>query len=246
MVICAFKIAEDQAVLFPTMVHVDGFHLSHVIEPLSFLEKAEIDKFLPEYHHPYALDPAKPVTMGAFAQHNAYTEAKKIQDVSLRASKTKINEVWDSFYKLTGRRYLPIERYRTESADTLIMTMGSFSETAMDAVDNLRNKGINIGLIRIRLWRPFPFEDLKEAVKGIKTLLILDRALSFGGPTGPVCSEIKAALYNEPSRPKIVGFVGGLGGRDMSLLTFENIIKMGIDKASKSIDNEVQMIEVRE
>lgn len=245
-IICAFKIAENREVLFPTMVNIDGFHVSHVIESLNVLDEQEVASFLPEYHYPYALDPAKPVTMGAFAIQNTYTEARKSQDVALRASKKIITEVWDEFSKLTGRKYLPIEKYKTEGANTLLLTMGSFSETAMDAVDNLRNNGINVGLIRIRLWRPFPFEELKEAVNNIKTLLVLDRALSFGGPTGPVCSEIKAALYNETSRPKIVGFIGGLGGRDMSSPTFENMIKMGIDKAAKSTDNEVQIIEVRE
>jgi pyruvate ferredoxin oxidoreductase alpha subunit len=124
--------------------------------------------------------------------------------------------------------------------------MGSYSETAMAAVDELRNNGIKVGLIRIRLWRPFPFDELKEAIINVNTLIVLDRALSFGGPIGPVCSEIRAALYHEPVRPKIVGFAGGLGGRDISSKTFESIIQQGIKKANQDKFNEVQIIEVRE
>jgi pyruvate ferredoxin oxidoreductase alpha subunit len=246
MVLCAFKIAEDKNVLFPVMVHLDGFHLSHVIESLYVLEEAEVNNFIPDYHHPYALDPAKPLTLGAFGPPNVYTEVKKSQDVALRGTKSKIMEVWTEFAKLTGRQYAPIEKYHTEDADTLLVTMGSFGETARTAIDNFRSNGNKVGLLKLRLWRPFPFAELKDAVGNAKILIVLDRALSFGGPTGPVCSEIKAALYGYDKKPKIVSFVGGLGGRDITDSSFTDMIKSGISKANLSTDNEVQMIEVRE
>ena len=100
--------------------------------------------------------------------------------------------------------------------------MGSFSETAMTAIDKLRDEGQKIGLIRLRLWRPFPFEELRQAVKDAETLIVLDRALSTGGPGGPVCSEIRSALYDTTPRPKIVSFVGGLGGRDITAGRFRD------------------------
>jgi pyruvate ferredoxin oxidoreductase alpha subunit len=246
LILCAFKIAENKSVLFPTMVNIDGFHISHVIESLLTIEPKDVDKFLPKNNYPYPLDPAKPVTMGTFALPSYYTEVKKSLDVALRGCKPIILSVWDEFNELTGRKYLPIEKYKTDNADVVLVTMGSYSETAMAAVDELRNNGINVGLIRIRLWRPFPFDELKEAMANVNTLIVLDRALSFGGTIGPVCSEIRAALYHETVRPKIVGFTGGLGGRDITSKTFVNIIQMGIKKANQDKFNEVQIIEVRE
>ena len=246
LVLCAFRIAEDAKVLFPTMVHIDGFHLSHVIEPMYLIEQEDVDSFLPKYSYPYSLNPDKPLTIGAFGPPNVYTEAKKSQDVALRASKDIIIQVWQEFGELTGRYYSPVETYRAEDADVLLLTMGSFSETAMIAIDTMRGNGKKVGLIRFRLWRPFPFEELRKAAIQAETIIVLDRALSFGGPTGPVCSEIQAAFYPLENKPKVISFVGGLGGRDISATTFENIIRLGMEKSEKGRLDEIEMIEVRE
>jgi pyruvate ferredoxin oxidoreductase alpha subunit len=246
LILCAFRIAEDPKVLFPTMIHLDGFHLSHVIEPLYLLEQEKVNKFLPKYIHPYALNPDKPLTVGAFGPPNVYTEAKKSQDTALRASKKVILDVWKEFDKLAGRQYCPVEKYETDDAEILLLTMGSYSETAMIAIDNMRESGEKVGLLRLRLWRPFPFDEFRQAVAQAKTLIVLDRALSFGGPSGPVCSEIQSALYASDARPKIISFVGGLGGRDMSASTFESMIRRGIKKSEQSVVSEFEMIEVRE
>ncbi len=245
LTLCAFRIAEDQAVLFPVMIHIDGFHLSHVVESLYLLDQKRVDEFLPPYHHPYALNPDSPLTMGAYAAPNLYTEAKKSQDVALRATKETIFRVWEKFGKLTGRHYLPIEGYKERDAEVLLLTMGSFSEIAMIAIDKLRAGGHKVGLIRLRLWRPFPFNEFREAVAKARLLIVLDRALSFGGPA-PVCSEIQAAVYPLQKRPKVVSFVGGLGGRDISVDTFEEMILHGIDKARRGKLDELEMIGVRE
>jgi len=246
LVLCAFHIAEDPSVLFPAMVHVDGFHLSHMIESLYLLEQEEVDKFLPKYHYPYALNPDKPVTIGAFGPPNIYAETKKSQDIALRASKKVILQVWQKFSELTGRHYSPVESYKAEGADVLLLVMGSFSETALMAIDKMREEGQKVGLIRLRLWRPFPFDEFRQAVAQAQLLIVLDRALSFGGPTGPVCSEIQAALYPLETKPKIINFVGGLGGRDISVPTFEDIIRRGMAKAKQGRLDELEMIEVRE
>jgi pyruvate ferredoxin oxidoreductase alpha subunit len=246
LIICAFRIAEDKNVLFPTMIHVDGFHLSHVIEPLYLMEKDKIDKFLPAYKYPYTLNPDKPVTAGAFGPPNVYTEAKKAQDVALRATKKTILDVWQEFGKISGRHYSPVEKYRADDAEVLLLTMGSFSETAMIAIDAMRENKEKVGLLRLRLWRPFPFGEFRQAVAKTKTLIILDRALSFGGPSGPVCSEIQSALYPLGTNPKIISFVGGLGGRDMSATTFENMIRLGIKKSEQGRLDEFEFLEVRE
>jgi pyruvate ferredoxin oxidoreductase alpha subunit len=123
--------------------------------------------------------------------------------------------------------------------------MGSFSETAMLAVDSLREQGMKVGLVRLRLWRPFPFEELRAAVAGLHTLIVFDRALSYGGPPGPVCSEVQSALYPLKTRPNIVSFIGGLGGRDVTAQAFEKLIKDGIEKSKTDRLTETEMIEVR-
>lgn len=244
-IICAFRVAEDRRVLLPVMVHLDGFHLTHVIEPILMPDEAEVHRFLPPNQYPLPLYPEKPVTMGVLGPPIIYTETKWAQEVNLRKSKAVILECWEEFDRTFHRRYLPVESYHGE-AKVLLMTMGSFSQTASVAVDRLRDEGINIGQIKPHLWRPFPFAELRQAVRGAEILIVLDRALSFGGPGGPVCAEIKAALYHEAKRPKIVSFVGGLGGRDITVSGFESIIKRGIEIAEKGSENEFEIFGVRE
>jgi len=116
----------------------------------------------------------------------------------------------------------------------------------MTAIDKMRQDGQSIGLLKLRLWRPFPFEELRQAVKNAEVLIVLDRALSFGGPGGPVCSEIRSALYTQEKRPKIVSFVGGLGGRDITAAGFEEIVIRGIEIAKTGSEQEFEMFGVRE
>jgi pyruvate ferredoxin oxidoreductase alpha subunit len=245
-VLCAFRIAEDQKVLLPVMVHLDGFHLSHVIEPILLPEPSEVSAFLPANNYPLPLDPAKPVTMGDFGPPFIYTEVKWAQEVNLRQSQETILKVWQEFGSTFKRYYHPVESYQCQHAKVLLLTMGSFSETAMTAVDKMREDGQSIGLLKLRLWRPFPFEELRQAVKNAEVLIVLDRALSFGGPGGPVCSEIRSALYNQEKRPKIVSFVGGLGGRDITAAGFEEIVLRGIEIAKTGSEQEFEMFGVRE
>jgi pyruvate ferredoxin oxidoreductase alpha subunit len=159
--ICAFRMGEDLRVLLPVMVHLDGFHLSHMVEPIMMPDQKEVNEFLPPFNYPLPLNPAKPVTMGAFAPPIVFTEAKWAQEINLEKSKEVILEVWKKFGDKFGRYYNPVECYRCEDCDTLIMTMGSYSETAMMAVDKMREAGKKIGLFRIRLWRPFPYDELR-------------------------------------------------------------------------------------
>ncbi len=245
-VLCAFRIGEDPRVLLPVMVHLDGFYLSHMIEAVLFPEQSQVAKFLPPFKYPLPLHPDRPVTMGAFAMPFIYSEAKKAQEVNLEAAKGVILECWEEFGKFFGRNYAPVERYRSDDAKVLLLTLGAFSETAMTAVDKMRGEGRSVGLVRLRLWRPFPFAELRQAVKNAEVLIVLDRAISFGGPGGPVCSEVKAALYGEAKKPKVIGFVGGLGGRDITPAGFEEIVNRGIEISQKGSDKEFEIFGVRE
>jgi pyruvate ferredoxin oxidoreductase alpha subunit len=142
-----------------------------------------------------------------------------------------IVKAWEEWGKLTGRHYHPVETYRADDAEYCIVTMGSFGETAMEVVDALREEGEKVGVVKIRLWRPFPFEDLRKAVLGKKALVVIDRAISFGGPGGPVALEIRSALYGKKGAPALVNYIAGLAGRDVSRKDFRNIILEGKKKA---------------
>jgi pyruvate ferredoxin oxidoreductase alpha subunit len=152
-----------------------------------------------------------------------FSEAKKAQDEALIASKPHIMKAWDEMAQIVGRRYEPVETYQLEGAETAFLTMGSFSETASIAIDTLREQGKPVGQIKLRLWRPFPFDEIREAAKSIKKLIVIDRAISYGGPGGPVASEIRAALYQEKNMPAIANFLCGFAGRDV---TANDFVKM--------------------
>ena len=228
-VMFAFRVAEAQSVSLPVIVHLDGFILTHVIEPIEFWEKETVKKYLPDFVPVNRLHPDSPSTMGAFGMPGIFTEAKKLQDDVLINSKPEIIKAWKELGDLTGRYYKPVETYQAEDAETLFFTMGSFGETVSIAVDELREHGKSVGQVKLRLWRPFPFEEFREAVKKAKKIIVLDRAVSFGGQGGPVAAELRSVLYKEKHMPVIVNFICGLAGRDV---TVEDYIAM-YEKAEK-------------
>jgi len=244
MTIWAFRVGEDRSVLFPVMVHLDGFTLSHVIEPMMLPEQKEVDRFLPRFHYPYPLNPDTPMTHGALGPPDIYSEAKLAQEMALRESKSVILQAWHEFANVFGRHYSPVEEYRTEGAETLLLTMGSYTETAKIVIDERRDKGEAVGLISLRLWRPFPFEEFRRTVKGASVLIVFDRCISFG-MGGPVFSEVRSALYDEDKRPRVVGFVGGLGGRDVPEKEFGYLIDKGREIAENGSDRMIETVGIR-
>ena len=212
----AFRVAEDPQVSLPVMINVDGFTLTHVIEPIEFWTKEMVQKYLPPFQPLYRLHPDKVVSMGAFGMPEIYAEQKMAHDQALLASASVIKKAWDEQGELTGRKYSPVELYRTEGADTLILAMGSICETASLAVDQMREDGRKVGLVKLRLWRPLPFTDLRKILSCAKDVLVLDRAISPGAANAPVTTEIRALMYHEPQRPNIHCMIAGLGGRDVT------------------------------
>ncbi len=242
---CAFKLAENRNVLLPVMVHMDGFHLTHVVESLYMMTQEEIDSFLPPYEPLYKLHPDKPVTMGAFATPNIYTEAKKAQEEVVKNSKEYILQTWKEFGALSGREYTPLKSYRMDDAKKVIFVIGSFAEMASTAVDRMRERGEKAGVLSLKLWRPFPAEELREALKGKELVVVLDRSLS-PGTQGPVFTEVRSTLYDLKDRIKVIGFVGGLGGRELSPDDFEHMMERATTLSLNGYMGQSEMIGVRE
>ena len=231
--IMSFKIAEDPEVMLPCVVNIDGFQLTHMIEPLEFPSQAEVAKFLPP-RKPFAqLHPDNPISMGCFAMPDTYTETVKAKEVALQGAKKVVIRVFSEWAKRFGRKYGVVETYRAKDAETLMLTMGSMGETAATAVDEMRKKGKKVGLVKLRLWRPFPVEEFKAAVAGCKTLVVMDRALSTGGAGGPVATDIKSILYGEKKKPRVLNVVAGLGGRDLTVGDFVNMFGLANKKKNE-------------
>lgn len=221
--IMAFKIAEDRRVLLPVMVNLDGFSLSHVIEPIEFPSQEEVDAFLPPYNPLYTLHPDKPLTMGAYAMPELYTEAKYAQEMALIHSKDVITEVMDDFSKTFGRSYKPVETYNADNADFVYIALGSIGENIKTAILEMKEQGKEAGLVSLRLFRPFPGDELFSVLKDKKRIAVVERAMPGGAANGPLFQEIATLMYTSGIDVKIENYILGLGGRDVLPETFIDI-----------------------
>lgn len=224
LTIAAFRIAEDQRVMLPVGVNMDGFQLSHVVEPIIIPDQEDVNKFLPEFKTNFKLDPENPMSFGAVGVPEVYTEMRKQLEEAIENSLPVIEETFEDFNKIFGREYKVIETNDLDGADVAIVTMGSSGETCMTAVEEMRAQGLKVGQIRIRLWRPFPLEAFLAAVAGIKKLVVVDRALSFGGAGGPVATELRSILSTRKDAPQVASYIAGLGGRDISRDNFKEMV----------------------
>jgi pyruvate ferredoxin oxidoreductase alpha subunit len=242
----AFKVAEDKRVCLPVAVNMDGFTLTHVIEPILMPDQAEVDAYLPAFEPQQKLDIANPISMGTVGVPEIYTEARKACMDALDNSYEVIKEHWEGFAKQFGRSYKPIETYKAEDAETLLVTMGSIGETAMMAVDQMREAGQKVGLVRIRLWRPFPSDDFMEAIKGAKALAVVDRALQPGSDSGPVGTELKALLHSRGKDTYVANFVAGLSGRDVTRADFRMMAEKAAQGQASGATMTCEMVGVKE
>lgn len=233
LTLAAFKITEDPRVMLPIMVNMDGFTLTHVIEPIEIPEQDDVKKYLPPYEAKFKLDTDNPMTFGAVGVPEVYTELRKQLEVALQASKPVVKEHLDGLNEVFGRKYDLIETNNMDGAETVLITMGSTGETAMTAIDEMRADGQKVGQVRIRLWRPFPEEEFMAAIAGAKRLVVIDRALSYGSVGGPVATELRALLSNKPDAPQVASFIAGLGGRDITKADFKEMF----DLASEQIES---------
>jgi len=224
----AFRLGEDSRVLLPVMVSMDGFTLSHVMEPVSLLSREEVAAFLPPATFKKRLDPRAPRSIGPFGAQNVYPEIKQQQEAALVGAEAVLGEIWDDFEQRFGRRYQAVEHYRTEDAEVILVTMGAIGETARTAVDEMRDDGIAVGVARIRLWRPLPCQQLGAILGQARTIAVVDRMMSPGAPGGPVGLELRSLFYDRDRRPGIMNFIAGLGGREINRRTFKEIVRQAL------------------
>ena len=214
----AYPIAEDPRVHLPIMICQDGFITSHAVENIELLEDADVKEFVGEYHpEEYLLNPGKPIAVGPYSVSNYAMEARKNQELALENSKEVILEVAKKFGELSGRQYGLFEEYRTEDADYIMLLIGSAAGTAKQAVDDLREQGKKVGVIKLRVFRPFPAKELAEALKNCKAVAIMDRTESYNGNGGPLGSEVTAGLYRQKVLITAVNYIYGLAGRDFTV-----------------------------
>jgi pyruvate ferredoxin oxidoreductase alpha subunit len=225
----AFRLAEHHDVLLPVMVGIDGFILSHNVERVEMLPDEEVGKFVGVREPVQPLDPNNPITMGPLALTDYYFEFKEQQYRAMNNVPRVYKEVEAEFEKLTGRKYGMFETYKTKDADIIILAMSTMGGTAKVVADVLRERGDKVGVIRLKMFRPFPTKEIAKAVGNAKAVAVFEKAMSFGAATNPLALEVKTALYEIKERPMITDFVVGLGGRDVPPTTFVE----GIDKTKK-------------
>ena len=214
----AYPIAEHSDVHLPVMVCQDGFITSHAVENIELLEDDVVKDFVGEYEpEEYLLNPGKPIAVGPYSVTAYAMEAKKNQELALERSKEVILQVAKEFEKISGRKYGLFEEYRTEDADYIMLIMGSAAGTAKQAVDDLRLQGKKVGVIKLRVFRPFPAQELAQALKNCKAAAIMDRCESYNGNGGPLGSEVTAGLYRSKVMIETVNYIYGLAGRDFTV-----------------------------
>ena len=225
LTLCAFKIGEDMRVRLPVMVHQDGFLTSHTAQNVYPLDDDTAYKFVGKYQ-PYEemLDFSKPVTYGAQTEEDWHFEHKAKQHKALIDSRAVIDEVFEEFKKLTGREYNRVEKYLMDDAEVAIVALGTTVETSIVAAKKLREEGIKAGVVAPRCFRPFPFDDIRDALENTKAVAVLDRSAPMGA-MGALFNEVSAALYTTPNRPLVTNYIYGLGGRDFAVNDAINIFK---------------------
>jgi len=213
--IMSFKIAENHNVLLPAMVCIDGFILSHNVERVELLPDDVVRDFVGVRVPLQPLNPDKPITMGPLCLTDYYFEFKEQEDRAMREVFKVYKDVEAEFQKVTGRSYGMYETYKTKDADIIILTHSSPAGTAKAVVDALREQGEKVGVLRLKLFRPFPAAELAKELSSAKAVAVFEKCLSFGAPANPLALEVRAALYDLPKKPMVTDFVVGLGGRDV-------------------------------
>jgi pyruvate/2-oxoacid:ferredoxin oxidoreductase alpha subunit len=220
-IIQAYRVAEQ--VLMPAMVCLDAFFLSHTSEPVTIPDQEKVDAYLPPYQPEFHLDTKVPRAFGGLPANDSYMELRARMERSMRQAIAVAAEADEAYGELFGRRYGLVETYRAEDARTILVTAGTAAGTARAVIDDYRSAGQPVGLARIRLFRPFPADELRRLLSGAERVVVFDRNISFGSG-GVVAQELRAAFCDRAPHPAVHSYVGGLGGRDVTPATLRAAI----------------------
>ena len=245
-IIQAYRIAENENVLLPVMIGMDAFILSHTTTPVEIPDQELVDDFLTqESKRPFILDPNNPITHGSLTYPEWYMEFRYLLYKAMIDAKSVIKDTANQWTKLTGKYHGDlIDCYKCTDADVNIITIGSPSGDAKEAADILRSEGYRTGVIRLRVIRPFPSEELRQVAYNSKVLIVVDRNLS-PGIGGILLNEVKAAFQTMKKQPLIHGFIAGLGGRDITLQNFISMFKRGYEILEKGEEPGIEWINLR-
>ena len=222
----AFRISEHKDVKLPIMICQDGFITSHAVENIELLEDEEVRSFVGEYEpENYLLNPDCPMAVGPYSVTDYYMEAKRNQAEGMRHVEQVVLDIAKEFAELSGREYGLFEAYRLEDADRAVVMIGSAAGTTKDAIDSLREKGEKVGLLKIRLYRPFPADAIAEALKNVKAVAVMDRAEGYSNHGGPLGADVMAALFRARSTALATNIIYGLGGRDVRVEDMEQVFE---------------------
>jgi pyruvate ferredoxin oxidoreductase alpha subunit len=220
----AMPIGEAPNVRLPVMTCMDGFITSHAVENIELLDTDVVRKFVGEYQpEHYLLKKENPLAVGPYDISSYYMEHKVMEAEAMKAAKARILEVAAEFEKISGRRYSLIEEYMMEDAELALVLIGSTAGTAKAAIDELREKGAKVGLVKIRVFRPFPGEEVARALAKTKAAAVMDKSEGFSANGGPLFAETRSALYDLRERPYLINIVYGLGGRDVKTEDIEKV-----------------------
>lgn len=243
----AYRIAETADVRLPIMICQDGFITSHAVQNITLMEDQEVKDFVGEYNpEHYLLNPQERMSVGPYSVSNFYMEARRAQAEAMHNAKKAVKEVGEAFEKITGRKYGWFEEYCMEDADFAIVLIGSAAGTAKDAVDQLRSQGVKAGLIKIRMFRPFPGAEIAAALKNVKAVALMDRTESFNDTCGPIGADVSTALYRAKTYCEVINYVYGLGGRDVRVEDIVKIFDDLKDAAENGTDDHYRYLGVRE
>lgn len=222
----AFRISEHKDVKLPIMICQDGFITSHAVENIELLGDEEVRSFVGEYEpENYLLNPDCPMAVGPYSVTDYYMEAKRNQAEGMRHVEQVVLDVAEEFAQLSGRKYGLFEAYRLEDAERAVVMIGSAAGTTKDAIDRLREKGEKVGLLKIRLYRPFPADAIAEALKNVKAVAVMDRAEGYSNHGGPLGADVMAALFRAKSAALAANIIYGLGGRDVRVEDMEQVFE---------------------
>jgi pyruvate ferredoxin oxidoreductase alpha subunit len=211
--------------MLPVMTCQDGFITSHAVENIFLLEDDLVQQFVGKYTPPYSLIQGEPVSVGPYDTPWFYFEHQYQRALAMKDSKQIILDISKEYGELTGREYGLFEEYKMEDAECAIIVLNSSAGTAKAACDALRAKGEKVGVLKLRLYRPFPMEEIAEAISHVKAVAVMDKCESFSGIGGPVFTDVRSACYELTKRPHIINYIYGLGGRDVRVEDFDLVYK---------------------